>query len=108
LRIFVSLSESSTSLGEGGMFIAKKCSTCITAGGTAPNCFQGKYGRLSTLNAGYGATPQPSALTGGQLDENDCADVCVSGCDLNNVPAPCKARWGPRGSQNLQAHVSTF
>jgi len=102
------LSEGASTAGEGGMFVAKSCSTCITAGGTAPNCFQGKYGKLSTLNAGYGTTPAAAALSGDQLDENHCAAECASGCDLNNIPAACKARWGPSGSQNLQDPDKSF
>jgi hypothetical protein len=36
------------------MFFSKASSTCVAAGGVAPKCFQGKYGKLSTLNVGYG------------------------------------------------------
>ena len=102
------LAESSTTAGEGGLFLSKSCSTCVTAGGVAPNCFQGKYGKLSTLNAGYGSTPAGSALVDGQLDENHCQDLCTSGCDLNKIPPNCQARWGPSGNQNLQDPDKSF
>ena len=36
----VRLSEGAGTQGEGGMYISKSCSTCVTNGGTAPNCFQ--------------------------------------------------------------------
>ena len=36
------------------------------------------------------------------MDENHCADLCTAGCAVDAVPAACKARWGPAGSQYLQ------
>ena len=48
------LGEAPSSPGEGGMYLSKASSTCVAAGGVAPKCFQSKYCKLSTLNAGYG------------------------------------------------------
>ena len=102
--------------GEGGMYLEKSCSECINInGGTAPQCFQGKYKKLSTLNAGYGKTATGGTLADAAtgdvagVDVNDCSTECSSsGCDLNNIPTACKNKWGPSGHQYLQDPDKTF